>query len=56
MITATAVECHPLTTLMARHNLTAARYLKRVADRHLALGFGAMAYRKEKACRWTQKA
>lgn len=55
MIAATAVESHPLTTLMARHNLTAARYLKRVADRHLALGFGAMAHRKEKASRWTQK-
>ncbi|MFE9659279.1 transcriptional regulator [Streptomyces sp. NPDC005955] len=54
-MTAPAVEPHPLTTLMARHNLTAARYLKRVADRHLALGFGAMAHRKEKASRWTQK-
>ncbi|MFJ8475203.1 transcriptional regulator [Kitasatospora sp. NPDC094011] len=55
MITATTVESHPLTTLMARHNLTAARYLKRVADRHQALGFGAMAHRKEKATRWTRE-
>ena len=57
MITATAVEPHPLTTLMARHKppLSAACYLKRVADRHQALGFGTMAHRKEKASRWTQK-
>ncbi|MFD8915552.1 transcriptional regulator [Streptomyces sp. NPDC059575] len=55
MITATAVQPHPLTTLMARHGLTAAAYLKRVADRHLALGFGAMAHRKEKATRWTRE-
>lgn len=56
MITATAVQhTHPLTTLMARHGLTAAAYLKRVADRHQALGFGAMAHRKEKATRWTRE-
>ncbi|MCZ0211330.1 transcriptional regulator [Streptomyces sp. UMAF16] len=55
MITATAVHTHPLTTLMARHGLTAAAYLKRVADRHRALGFGAMAHRKEKATRWTRE-
>ncbi|MFF8381645.1 hypothetical protein ACF07V_36755 [Streptomyces sp. NPDC015661] len=56
MITATAVQhTHPLTRLMARHGLTAAAYLKRVADRHRALGFGAMAHRKEKATRWTRE-
>ncbi|GAA3386359.1 transcriptional regulator [Streptomyces racemochromogenes] len=55
MSTATAVETHPLTTLMARHGLTAAGYLKRVADRHQALGYGAMAHRKEKATRWTRE-
>ncbi|MFJ4689260.1 transcriptional regulator [Streptomyces sp. NPDC088789] len=52
MITATAAHIHPLTTLMAQHQLTAAAYLKRVADRHRALGFGAMAHRREKATRW----
>ncbi|MFI5987314.1 transcriptional regulator [Streptomyces sp. NPDC051555] len=55
MITAAAVQTHPLTTLMARHRLTAASYLKKVADRHEALGFGAMAHRKEKATRWTRE-
>ncbi|WP_051806436.1 hypothetical protein [Streptomyces sp. NRRL F-2747] len=55
MSTATAVEMHPLTTLMARHGLTAAGYLKRVADRHQALGYGSMAHRKEKATRWTRE-
>ncbi|GAA3233211.1 MFS transporter [Streptomyces filipinensis] len=55
MITATAVQPHPLSTLLSRHGLTAAAYLKRVADRHLALGFGAMAHRKEKVTRWTRE-
>ncbi|MEV7124009.1 transcriptional regulator [Kitasatospora griseola] len=55
MITADAVEPHPLSTLMARHGLTAAAYLKRVADRHQALGFGTMAQRREKVTRWTRK-
>lgn len=53
--TATAVQTHPLTTLISRHSLTAAGYLKKVADRHEALGFGAMAHRKEKATRWTRE-
>lgn len=48
------LERHPLTTLLARNNWTAAAYLRRVADRHCALGFGAMATRKEKLTRWTR--
>ncbi|MGV9322543.1 transcriptional regulator [Streptomyces sp. NPDC003660] len=55
MITGTAMHTHPLTTLIARSGLTAAGYLKRVADRHKALGYGAMAHRKEKATRWTRE-
>lgn len=46
---------HPLTFL--RHTLgpkplTAEQYLKRVADRHAALGYGAMATRRQKMSRW----
>lgn len=48
----TAVERHPLTTLMARHGWTASAYLQRVADRHRALGHGCMATRREKVSRW----
>lgn len=51
----TAIQVHPLAALLARNNLTAAAYLKRVADRHRALGFGAMAHRKEKLTRWTRE-
>ena len=47
-------ERHPLTTLLARNNWTAAAYLHRVAARHRALGFGAMATRREKLTRWTR--
>ncbi|MEU7022341.1 transcriptional regulator [Streptomyces sp. NPDC046203] len=55
MITATATQTHPLTALMARLGLTAAAYLKRLAVRHEELGFGAMAYRKEKVTRWIRE-
>ncbi|GHE14817.1 transcriptional regulator [Streptomyces alanosinicus] len=51
----TPLQLHPLHTLLARNNLTAAAYLKRVADRHKALGYGAMAFRKEKLSRWTRE-
>ncbi|MEU8954998.1 transcriptional regulator [Streptomyces sp. NPDC048518] len=44
---------HPLHELLAREQTTAAAYLKKVADRHQALGYGHMAYRKEKVSRWT---
>ncbi|MEV4440345.1 transcriptional regulator [Streptomyces sp. NPDC049577] len=47
------LERHPLTTLLARHNLTNTAYLTRVAARHRALGFGQMATRPEKVSRWT---
>ncbi|WP_237307983.1 tetratricopeptide repeat protein [Streptomyces alboflavus] len=43
---------HPLHALLAREHTTAAAYLKRVADRHQALGYGQMAHRKEKFSRW----
>ncbi|MFF0741557.1 transcriptional regulator [Streptomyces sp. NPDC004111] len=43
---------HPLHALLAREHTTASAYLKRVADRHQALGFGQMAWRKEKFSRW----
>lgn len=43
---------HPLQALLARERTTAAAYLRRVAERHQALGFGQMAYRKEKFSRW----
>ncbi|MFI0777302.1 hypothetical protein [Streptomyces sp. NPDC021212] len=33
---------HPLHALLAREHTTAATYLKRVADRHQALGYGQM--------------
>ncbi|MEV6673442.1 transcriptional regulator [Streptomyces sp. NPDC051162] len=46
------LERHPLHTLLARERTTAAAYLKRVADRHQALGYGQMAHRKEKFSRW----
>lgn len=48
----TAAELHPLADLLARRGQTAEAYLRRVADQHQALGFGQMAYRKEKASRW----
>jgi hypothetical protein len=42
---------HPL---LAREHTTAAAYLKRVADRHRALGYGQMAFRKAKFSRWSK--
>ncbi|MCC2275502.1 transcriptional regulator [Streptomyces sp. ET3-23] len=45
---------HPLHALLAREQTTASAYLKRVADRHRALGYGQMAHRKEKFSRWTK--
>ncbi|MEU4199196.1 transcriptional regulator [Streptomyces sp. NPDC026294] len=46
------LERHPLHALLARERTTAAAYLKRLADRHRALGYGQMACRKEKFSRW----
>ncbi|MET7298232.1 transcriptional regulator [Embleya sp. NPDC005575] len=46
------IERHPLTTLLTRNRWTATGYLRKVADRHRALGFGSMATRKEKVSRW----
>lgn len=43
---------HPLHAVLAREQTTASAYLKRVADRHRALGYGQMAHRKEKFSRW----
>ncbi|MER6917034.1 transcriptional regulator [Streptomyces sp. NPDC000594] len=45
---------HPLTALIARDGTTAGAWLHRVADRHRALDFGAMACRREKVTRWTR--
>ncbi|WP_460854732.1 hypothetical protein [Nocardiopsis coralliicola] len=49
----TTLQTHPLSVLVARSNLSAAAYLKKVADRHRLLGYGSMAYRREKLTRWT---
>ncbi|MFI1584703.1 tetratricopeptide repeat protein [Embleya sp. NPDC020630] len=48
----TAVERHPLATLVARRGGTVATYLRHVADAHRALGFGGLAARPEKYSRW----
>ncbi|MBO0819252.1 MAG: hypothetical protein J2P26_00215 [Nocardiopsaceae bacterium] len=50
-----AVQVHPLAALMQRDHLTATAFLRRVATRHQLLGFGAMAYRREKMTRWTRQ-
>ncbi|MER6817452.1 hypothetical protein ABT299_50070 [Spirillospora sp. NPDC000708] len=51
-MTAATLWDHPLSALLAHNNLTAAAYLRRVADQHRALGYGGMAVRKEKLTRW----
>ena len=43
---------HPLAALRGRLGVTATQYLRMVDARHRDLGFGAMATRREKACRW----
>lgn len=43
---------HPLAHLLAVRCLTAGSYLRRVADQHAAMGYGPLAYRREKVSRW----
>jgi len=45
---------HPLHALLVHERTTATAWLKRVADRHRSLGYGQMAYRKEKFSRWVK--
>ncbi|MGX1727980.1 transcriptional regulator [Streptomyces diastaticus] len=45
-------ERHPLAHLLAVRGLNAEAYLHRVAEQHQRMGFGQMAYRREKASRW----
>lgn len=52
--TLSTIQAHPLTTLLQRDHLTAAAFLRRVATQHQLLGFGTMAYRREKLTRWTR--
>ena len=46
------VSRHPLAALRGRLGVTATQYLRMVDAQHRELGFGAMATRREKACRW----
>jgi tetratricopeptide (TPR) repeat protein len=43
---------HPLAALRAELGLSAVQYLRRLDERHRALGFGHMATRREKVARW----
>ncbi|MFJ4700593.1 transcriptional regulator [Streptomyces sp. NPDC088768] len=43
---------HPLRLLLARENLSAVAYLRLISKEQQALGYGAMAVRKEKVTRW----
>ncbi|GGO58965.1 transcriptional regulator [Streptomyces lasiicapitis] len=47
-------ERHPLNQVLTVRGWTAEYCLRRVADRHKALGYGGMAIRKEKVSRWTR--
>lgn len=47
-----ALERHPLADLLARRGLKAQAYLVRVSEQHQRMGYGQMAYRKEKVSRW----
>ncbi|MEU5444596.1 transcriptional regulator [Streptomyces griseofuscus] len=46
---------HPLTALLAREGLSAERYLARIGQAHYELGFGRVAFRREKLTRWIRK-
>lgn len=43
---------HPLACLVARHGGKYVVYLRKVADAYRALGYGTLACRPEKVCRW----
>ncbi|GAA3084060.1 tetratricopeptide (TPR) repeat protein [Kribbella aluminosa] len=43
---------HPLAVLRAELGVSTTQYLRMVDERHQALGFGAMAIRREKVTRW----
>ncbi|MFI5774516.1 hypothetical protein ACIA74_39740 [Streptomyces sp. NPDC051658] len=51
-MTTDAAERHPLAYLLAVRGTKAEAYLLRVAEQHQRMGYGQMAYRKEKASRW----
>ncbi|MFF4709606.1 transcriptional regulator [Streptomyces sp. NPDC001297] len=51
-MTADAVDRHPLASLLALRGQNAEAYLLRVAEQHQRMGFGQMAYRREKVSRW----
>ncbi|MGA4995857.1 hypothetical protein [Nonomuraea bangladeshensis] len=48
----TARDRHPLAALLNSRRWTATAFLRKVAERHSALGYGGMASRKEKVSRW----
>lgn len=55
MDASTALENrHPLNQLLALRGWTSEDYLRRVSAKHRALGYGGLAYRKEKLSRWTR--
>ncbi|WP_239476266.1 transcriptional regulator [Streptomyces sp. CS090A] len=47
-------ERHPLAQVLTLRGWTGESYLRRVAERHQALGYGTLAARKEKISRWTR--
>lgn len=49
---ADAVERHPLAYLLAQRGVKAQAYLLRVSEQHKRMGYGQMAYRREKVSRW----
>lgn len=51
-VTTDAAERHPLAYLLAVRGQKAQAYLLRVAEQHQRMGYGQMAYRREKASRW----
>ncbi|MGW1674558.1 transcriptional regulator [Streptomyces sp. NPDC002324] len=51
-MTTDAAEHHPLAHLLAVRGLKAQAYLLRVAEQHQRMGYGQMAYRREKVSRW----
>lgn len=51
-MTADAAERHPLAYLLAQRGVKAQSYLLRVSEQHRRMGYGQMAYRREKVSRW----
>ncbi|WP_331759866.1 transcriptional regulator (plasmid) [Streptomyces sp. NBC_01525] len=51
-MTTDAAERHPLAYLLAVRGQKAEAYLLRVAEQHQRMGYGQMAYRREKVSRW----